>query len=173
MRLDYTLYLLGAILLAITVLPLIVPIEPIQSEARPLWIVTGAVLGLMSIGLGYTQRPKTRAQSCSPPVAVPPSTETEPQTAREVKEKLQTKYATKAMDISKTEVNSVNLTTVKGIGEKRAAQLKALGITNAEELTKASATKIAKSLKTSRKTTNKWIVNAKKLLNRKAEVGKD
>ena len=56
MRLDYTLYVLAALLLIITVVPFVITIE---EGARSLWVVTTVVLGLLSIGLGYSQRPKT------------------------------------------------------------------------------------------------------------------
>ena len=64
MRLDYTLYVLAALLLIITVIPFVVTIEGVESDTRSLWVVTTVVLGLLSIGLGYTQRPKTEAQAC-------------------------------------------------------------------------------------------------------------
>jgi hypothetical protein len=66
MRLDYTLYILAAILLVMTVIPFVVTIEGVESDTRSLWVVTTVVLGVLSIGLGYTQRPKTEAQACRP-----------------------------------------------------------------------------------------------------------
>jgi predicted flap endonuclease-1-like 5' DNA nuclease len=53
---------------------------------------------------------------------------------------------------------------VKGIGEKRATQLKALGISSVDDLSKASAKNVAKKLKISRKTVSKWIASAKELI---------
>jgi predicted flap endonuclease-1-like 5' DNA nuclease len=52
---------------------------------------------------------------------------------------------------------------VKGIGEKRATQLKDIGINGIDELAKASAEGIAKSLKISPKIVQKWIAGAKEL----------
>jgi predicted flap endonuclease-1-like 5' DNA nuclease len=53
------------------------------------------------------------------------------------------------------------LTKVKGIGEKRAAQLNALGIKTVDDLAKASVDEIAKSLKVSPKIVAKWVEGAK------------
>ena len=65
MRLDYTLYVLAAIILIITVIPFVVTIEGVEAETRSLWVVTTVVLGLLSIGLGYSQRPKTEGLRAS------------------------------------------------------------------------------------------------------------
>jgi predicted flap endonuclease-1-like 5' DNA nuclease len=55
------------------------------------------------------------------------------------------------------------LTDVKGIGEKRASQLRALGILSIEDLAKASAKDLAAKLNVSTKITDKWIQNAKEI----------
>jgi len=55
------------------------------------------------------------------------------------------------------------LTDVKGIGEKRADQLRALGILSVEDLSKASAKDLAARLKISQKITDKWIQNAREI----------
>jgi len=81
MRLDYTLYVLAALLLIITVVPFIVTIEGVESETRSLWVVTTVVLGLLSIGLGYSQRPKTEAQACQPAMQTSQEMMPETQTA--------------------------------------------------------------------------------------------
>ncbi len=172
MRLDYTLYALAAILLIITVIPFVVTIEGVASETRSLWVVTTVVLGLLSIGLGYSQRPKTEAQACEPAVTAPQAAipETQPAATAEApaEEKAEapmekpaiTKAPTPAASVAAT----IDLTQVKGIGEKRATQLKALGISNADDLSKASAKDIAKKLKISPKIVNKWIDSAKELV---------
>ena len=149
MRLDYTLYVLAALLLIITVVPFVVTIEGVESETRSLWVVTTAVLGLLSIGLGYSQRPKTKAQACQPAMQIPQAT---------VPQKPATTMETPAM------TEALELTQVKGIGEKRATQLKALGISSVEDLAKASAEDIAKKSQISSKITKKWIASAKKLV---------
>jgi predicted flap endonuclease-1-like 5' DNA nuclease len=58
----------------------------------------------------------------------------------------------------------MELTQVKGIGEKRAAQLKAIGINSVAELAKASVEDIATKLKISPKIVEKWIAGAKELV---------
>jgi predicted flap endonuclease-1-like 5' DNA nuclease len=150
MRLDYTLYVLAALLLIITVVPFVVTIEGVESETRSLWVVTTVMLGLLSIGLGYSQRPKTKAQACQPAVQIPQATvpQTQPATTMEAP----------AM------TEALELTKVKGIGEKRATQLKALGINSVDDLAKASAKTIAKKLQISPKITKKWIASAKELV---------
>jgi predicted flap endonuclease-1-like 5' DNA nuclease len=172
MRLDYTLYILAAIIFIITAVPFVVTIEGVASETRSLWVVTTVVLGLLSIGLGYSQRPKTEAQACEPAVTAPQTaiTETQPAATAQVpaEEKTEaptekttmTKAATPAASMSTT----MDLTQVKGIGEKRAEQLKALGISNVDDLAKASAKTIAKNLKISPKTADRWVATAKELV---------
>lgn len=150
MRLDYTLYVLGALLLIITVVPFVITIAGVESETRNLWVVATVVLGLLSIGLGYSQRPKTAAQACQPATTAPQ--ETAPQTPPAPTIEIPT--ATAALE----------LTQVKGIGEKRATQLKAIGINNVGDLAKASAEDIAKKLQISPKITQKWIANAQELV---------
>ena len=148
MRLDYTLYVLAALLFLITIVSLVTPL--IAETERNLWVVTTVVLGLLSVGLGYSQRPKTEAQACQPAVQIPQAMvpQTQPATTME----------TPAM------TETLELTQVKGIGEKRATQLKALGINSVEDLAKASAEDIAKKLQISSKITKKWIASAKALV---------
>jgi predicted flap endonuclease-1-like 5' DNA nuclease len=55
------------------------------------------------------------------------------------------------------------LTRVKGIGAKRAAQLKAQGINNIDDLAKASVGDVVAKLGVTRKVAKKWIANAKEL----------
>ena len=147
MRLDYTLYILAVLLFLITVVSLVTPL--IAEAERSLWVVTTVVLGILSVGLGYSQRPKTEAQACQPAVQIPQAT---------VPQKPATTMETSAM------TEALELTQVKGIGVKRATQLKALGINNVDDLAKASAEDVAKKLQISSKITKKWIASAKKLV---------
>jgi len=55
------------------------------------------------------------------------------------------------------------LTSVKGIGSKRASQLRDIGILTPQDLAKASAAEIAMKLKVSEKIVEKWIREAKTL----------
>jgi len=81
MRLDYTLYILATILLVITIVPFVAPTSMEMTETS-IWVVSTVSLGLLSIGLGYSQRPRTEAQACQPSKTAPQETiETETQTA--------------------------------------------------------------------------------------------
>jgi predicted flap endonuclease-1-like 5' DNA nuclease len=172
MRLDYTLYALAALLLIITVVPFVAPIGVETTETKSVWVVATVVLGLLSIGLGYSQRPKTEAQACQPAVPIPQKTmpQTQPATTveapKEEKPEAPIEKATmkEAPKVATSAAATMDLTQVKGIGEKRATQLKALGINSVDELSKASAKAVAKKLKISPKIVNKWITNAKKLV---------
>ncbi len=55
---------------------------------------------------------------------------------------------------------AMTLSHVNGIDEKRAKQLKALGINSAADLSKATAKNVTKKFAVSPKVVNKWIVNA-------------
>jgi len=144
MRSDYALYTVAIIFFILTATSAFMLYEA-ESE-RNLWVVTTAVLGLLFIGLGYSQRPKiTRVESLPTPAPTTPITITKEETATE---------ATSAV---------APLTEVKGIGERRAEQLKGLGINTIEDLAKASAKELASELKISPKITEKWIGNAEKL----------
>jgi predicted flap endonuclease-1-like 5' DNA nuclease len=170
MRLDYTLYVLAAIILIITVIPFVVTIEGVEAETRSLWVVTTVVLGLLSIGLGYSQRPKTEAQACEPAMTAPPepTLQTQPVPVMEApKEEQAEAPMEKPPAMAKAQASmaaKVGLTQVKGIGEKRAKQLNALGISSVDDLAKSSAKTLAKKLKISPKTTEKWVANAKELV---------
>ncbi|MGQ9538518.1 MAG: helix-hairpin-helix domain-containing protein [Candidatus Bathycorpusculaceae bacterium] len=144
MRSDYALYAVAIIFFILTG---IVSIH--QIGYRELWIVTTAVLGIFFIGLGYTQRPKaaTKTTTIEGPSPAPTSTQT-------VQEEIPKETAQIGRE----------LTEVKGIGAKRAEQLKALNIVSVEDLAKASAEELASKLKVSPKITERWIENAKELV---------
>jgi predicted flap endonuclease-1-like 5' DNA nuclease len=144
MRSDYALYTVAIIFFILTATTAFMLYEA-ESE-RNLWVVTTAVLGLLFIGLGYSQRPKiTRVESLRTPAPTTPATTTKEETIIE---------ATPTV---------APLTEVKGIGEKRAEQLKGLGINTIEDLARTSPKELASELRISRKITAKWIGNAKEL----------
>jgi len=142
MRSDYALYAVAIIFFILTVI-----VYFYQVEQRDLWIVTTTVLGLFFVGLGYTQR--SRATK----TASETTTTTQMMLREEVKAPSETFPAV-----------TLELTEIKGIGARRAEQLKALGFTRIEDLAKASAEDLASKLKISPKITKRWIENAKKLL---------
>ena len=168
MRLDYTLYVLAIILFIITVVPFVAPIVGETPETQSVWVVASVVLGLLSLGFGYTQRPKTEAQACQPEMSATKETllETQPPTTMEApkEEKTEAQKENPVIKETPTMAITIELTQVKGIGEKRTAQLKALGINSVDELANASAKNVAKELNISPKIVAKWINSAKELV---------
>jgi predicted flap endonuclease-1-like 5' DNA nuclease len=202
MRLDYTLYALAVVFFAIT----IVSAVSLTGTDQTIWIVTSGLLGILSLSLGFIQRPKSTTQtnqpSPTPATATPAPQPTETATVEAQKEEeksppptvpatetpaietlvasipvVQEPVATEvqppmpeqpANPVASQEANEPSiehaLTEVSGIGEKRASQLKALGINSVDDLAKASIEDLAKSLKTSPKIVAKWVASAKQLL---------
>jgi predicted flap endonuclease-1-like 5' DNA nuclease len=185
MRSDYLLYGLAVVFFAMTAASLILVTEQLQ---KSLWLVSTVVLGLFSAGLGYTQRPKTKAVVTPPVVPVEsvlaPQTEVTPVVVKNpvaasvgsqaempaATERIETVEPPKNIEAmpaptvsSAPEKSMRDLTQVKGIGEKRATQLKALGINGVEDLAKISVSNVATSLKISPKIVEKWVAAAKEL----------
>jgi predicted flap endonuclease-1-like 5' DNA nuclease len=158
MRLDYISYAVAIIFFIVTLTAV-----AYYSEQQ-LWIVTTAVIGLAFIGLGYTQRPKapivtqTEVVSSVPPP--PPTLPTITETA--TKEETETVVQPQPLMVQ-PQTMTEELIRVKGIKEKRAAQLKTLGINSLEDLIKASAEDLAAKLQISPKITEKWIANAREI----------
>jgi predicted flap endonuclease-1-like 5' DNA nuclease len=123
--------------------------------------VTTVVLGILFVGLGFTLRPKAKASPAAITEPSPLSGTQPPQT--QVAVELPAKEEKEAV-VETAPKMQLELTAVKGIKEKRAAQLKTLGINNVEELSNASAETLAKKLKISPKFTESWIQNAKELV---------
>jgi len=149
MRSDYALYVVAVIFFLLTGIAALMLVEP----ERPVWVVTTAVLGFLFIGIGYSQRPKLKAVAVEAPSVAPSAS---PPVTEVVEEK-------KPEAIEEAAPPKVELIGVKGIGVKRAEQLKALGINSVEDLAGASAKDLAAKLKISPKITGRWIENAKKL----------
>jgi len=152
MRSDYMLYLVAIIFFVLTAVVL-----AFQVELKELWVVTTAVLGLLFIGLGYTQRPKAQAMAIeAPPPAPAPAVPPPPPVVEVVEQKVEA--------AAEAAPPKLELTQVKGVKEKRAGQLKTLGINSVEDLARASAKDLANKLKISPKITEKWIESAKELV---------
>jgi len=159
MRSDYALYVVAVICFIISGVS--------AAYTASLWTVTPVVFGLVFIGLGYTMRPK-QAVTTQIAVAPPPPTvvsEPTPKITEVVEEKrpVETKPepVVQAEPVVEVKPSSAGLLEVKGIGEKRAEQLRTLGINTVEDLAKASAKDLATKLKISPKITGKWVENAK------------
>jgi len=149
MRSDYALYVVAVIFFLLTAIAAVMLVEP----ERPVWVVTTAVLGFLFVGIGYSQRPKLKAVAVEAPSAAPSAL---PPITEAVEEK-------KPEALLEAVSPKVELKGVKGIGVKRAEQLKTLGIMSIEDLARSSAKDLAEKLKISPKITGKWIENAKKL----------
>jgi len=161
MRLDYVLYVVAIMCFIVT------GAVAAYAATQQLWIVTTAVIGLAFIGAGYTQRPRERTQTqitVSPPPPPPI-----PQTPKVVEVKVENKVEEikaepQPVPVIEVKPPSVGLLDVKGIKDKRAQQLKAVGINSVEDLAKASAEDLAAKLKIAPYFTGKWIENAKEIL---------
>jgi len=150
MRSDYALYIVAIIFFLISITVLFY-----QVEYKELWTVTTVVLGFLFLGLGYTLRPKitaTTTETPQPPTPAPSTTVTE------------TPTVTERAEVTVETAPTIELTQVKGIGPKRAEQLKSLGINSIKDLAEASAKNLATKLEISPKITRRWIENAKKLV---------
>lgn len=153
MRIDYALYVVAIVFFIVTGI--------LCAYQWYGYMAITAILGLIFAGIGYIQRLKitktTVVESTQPITPVVPTTTITPPTPSTTteEEKIPQEVApTKAFE----------LTDVRGIGVKRAEQLKSIGITRVEDLAKASAEDLASKLKVSPKITGKWIEEAKKLL---------
>jgi predicted flap endonuclease-1-like 5' DNA nuclease len=167
MRLDYALYIVAVICFIIS------GVWAAYTAVHSLWIVTPIVFGFVFIGLGYTQRPKqtvTTQIAVAPP---PPTVVTVP--APKVKEVIveekkpaeaeaKPEPIVQATPAAEVKSPPPRLLDVKGIKEKRAQQLNAVGINTVEDLSKASAEDLAAKLKIAPYFTGKWIENAKEIL---------
>ncbi|MBS7616916.1 hypothetical protein KEJ45_06945 [Candidatus Bathyarchaeota archaeon] len=160
MRSDYALYTVAIIFFILTGLVLYY-----QVEYRDLWIVTTAVLGLFFIGLGYTQRPKTVTKSITSEVTAATQESTTATISTSMPEPAPAPPTKQEIMVEETPVVKAGreLTEVKGIGAKRAEQLKSMGILSVEDLANASAKTIASKLKISPKIAEKWVEGAKRL----------
>jgi predicted flap endonuclease-1-like 5' DNA nuclease len=174
MRWDYTLYVVALVLFVVTVISLYALSGPEMTVSS----VATVVLGLLFLGIGYTQRPRakietTQAPTVQAPTAQAPATQAlatqAPPSPPVVSETMEAAAQQKIEPIVEpiavpVHVPSLELTAVKGIKEKRAEQLRALGISSVEELAKASAEDLAKKLKIAPYFTRQWIENAKETI---------
>jgi predicted flap endonuclease-1-like 5' DNA nuclease len=166
MRSDYILYVLAVVFFFLAAVSYTMVKD--QNE-QIIWIGTSVVLGLISIGLGYYERPKAKTVAPQPavPVPQPKMPQTSPETTMEIPKEGKVEMAMEVPTSAPTSAPAaptIELTQVRGIGEKRATQLKALGINSVGELAQASAKDIAKSLKISPKIVEKLIAGAKELV---------
>ncbi len=137
LRSDYILYFIGIALLIVAGLVL-VSAESLQAPLGGRLIYSAlvfvmALFGATSLIFGYSLRPRMSLHHQAPLIS-PAST---------------VKY-------------NDDLTQVKGIGTRRAAQLKALGINSVADLAASSAEDIAEKLNVSPKRTRRWTTEARR-----------
>jgi predicted flap endonuclease-1-like 5' DNA nuclease len=166
MRLDYALYVVAIILFILT------GVVAVYAATQQLWVVTTAVLGFVCIGMGYWQRPHEQTtpqittskpvSTITPPAPVITAPPPPILTQEQVVEKAKT--IDQVAPIAATLPSIGTLLNVKGIKEKRAQQLKAIGINTIEDLAKASPEDLASKLKIAPYFTGQWIENAKKIV---------
>jgi len=156
MRLDYVSYILAAVFFVLAAVSFVIVTE---QTAQTLAVAITVVLGVFSLGLGCYERPRAeKAFSQSAPV---------PQALRVTTLEAPEEEKVEEPEVSVPESTStpaIALTQVKGIGEKRAAQLKVIGINSVEELAQASVEDVAVKLKVYPKIVAKWVAAAKELV---------
>ena len=164
MRLDYALYGLAIILFAVSAISFFAVSE---QDGQSLYVVSTAVVGLLSAGTGYVSRPKAQASAAVQPAASEPQAviaEPVQQTATvEAPIVTEVQPAAQVSAPQTAPAATSELTQIRGINSKRAEQLKANGISNLEELAHASAEDLAAKLNVSPKIVKMWIGSAKKL----------
>lgn len=183
MRSDYLLYLLALVFFMLAAVSLALVAD--QAE-KTLWVVATVILGLVSLGLGYYQRSKTKATKAVAPntteefvdphikeahIAEDIEKHAEPTTTPVSVSPMPTQLIAPipAMTPTSIEVSiplKSELLAIKGIGEKRATQLKELRINNISDLANASPEDLARNLTISPKITQKWVKSAKELQNK-------
>ena len=143
MRADIPLYII-----AIICFGLAAGLHLYSSEPAQAYTVILAVLGAIFAGVGYSMRPKSTIETEAITMEKP-----------EVREEATAKAEAKP---------SLELIDVKGIGPKRAEQLKKIGIQSVEDLAKESSEELSKKAKVSTKIADKWIKAAKEALKEEA-----
>jgi predicted flap endonuclease-1-like 5' DNA nuclease len=115
-----------------------------------------------------THAPVTQAPVTHAPVTQAPVTQvalSPPAVSGTVKEAAQQKIEPVVEPITAAvQPLKMELTAVKGIKEKRAEQLRSLGISSVEQLANASAEDLAKRLKIAPYFTQRWVENAKEII---------
>jgi len=164
MRSDYALYVVAVIFFAITVTSLVA----LSDLERNLSVVATVVLGLLFAGVGYTQRPRAKFETTQAPTTQAPLAQS-PTAPAAVTETVEAATPEKIEPVvepiaASVQLPKMELMAVKGIKEKRAEQLKALGISSVQELADASAEDLAKKLKIAPYFTQQWIENAKEII---------
>ena len=156
MRSDYALYVVAVICFILVAVVFAGSTEyagylPMETQITMVTTAVLAILGLISAGAGYLVRPEEMILT---PPPHPPAPKPAP--------KLSAPPPTPPSKITTTP--PIEITEVKGIGLKRAEQLRALGINTAQDLVKTTATTLATKTELSPKITRRWFREAKRLI---------
>ena len=152
MRSDYTLYVVAIICFILAAIVFAGSADyagylPMETLISMVTTAVLAILGIISAGAGYLVRPQ-EIMPAPPPRPPAPKPSAYPPTP--------TPKTTTTLPIEITEV--------KGIGPKRAEQLRALGINTAQDLAKTTATTLAAKTELSPRITRRWVTEAKRLI---------
>jgi predicted flap endonuclease-1-like 5' DNA nuclease len=163
MRSDYALYAVAIVCLIIAIA--VAAYATTTAPSQNLWIIVPAVFALAFIGIGYSQRPREEP-AMHPIVAPPPPPPTQPTplTPKTTEVVQEAKVESQPAPVIEVKPPSLGLLDVKGIKDRRAQQLKAIGIYTVEDLAKASPQELAAKLKIAPYFTGQWIESAKKLV---------
>lgn len=155
MRSDYALYVVAVIcfiLAAVVFAGSTNYLGYLAMEPPLISLVTTAVLAVLGIicaGAGYyLARPEETILAPLPP---PPPPEPAPERST-------------SPPLPKITTPPIEITEVKGIGPKRAEQLRALGINTVQDLANTTATTLAVKTELSPKITLSWVREAKRLI---------
>lgn len=141
MRSDYALYSVALICLILSAF-FFFRSDLIPTEMKVIIPSVLVILGLAFVGLGYMMRPGEAMSTQSTSQPIPATTPTSPLIVK----------------------SPLKLTTVKGIGPKRAVQLKRLRVGTVEDLAKASAKVLSAKTGVSQKVARRWIQEANELI---------
>ena len=150
MRSDYALYIVAVICFILATV-VFAGYPAMTQEISMVTTAVLAILGIISAGAGYLVRPEEMMRAPPPHPLAPKPTP-----------KLSAPPPTPPLKITVTP--PIEITEVKGIGLKRAEQLRALGINTAQDLAKTTATTLAAKTELSPKITRRWIREAKRLI---------
>lgn len=153
MRSDYALYVIAIVCFILATVVVAGSIDYagyLVMDPPLISMVTTAVLlmlGLISAGAGYLVRPGEMTLIPRPHLPAPKLSSSPP-----------------TPQLSLPVIPPIEVTEVRGVGPKRAKQLRELGINTAQDLAKTTATTLAAKTELSTKITRKWVRRAKRLI---------
>ena len=146
MRSDYALYVVAIVCFILAAI-VFAGYPGMTEDISMVTTAVLAILGLISAGTGYVVRPEEMTPTPRPHLPAP---------------RLSSSLPTPQLNLPV--ILPIEVTEVKGVGPKRAKQLRELGINTAQDLAKTTATTLAAKTELSTKITRKWVRRAKKLI---------